>query len=192
MPLFEASFADAGSLSRDWIAAPGMTASEGVLTFAPDSHEGVCVARTRQAGFRDFVLTAEVRIIRSAVALVVRAIGPDQYYMIQFDLANDPSVVWFHTFTPTAENGYRLALVPSAHVPREGEWHRMRIVANRSRFDVLLGDIGGPLLPCASWTDALNTFEDGAVGLWEHGGEAGAYRALRVDALTDDATSPAI
>jgi hypothetical protein len=185
MPLFESSFADAESLSRDWIAAPGMTASGGVLTFAPDAHRGVCVARTREAGFRDFILTADVRIVRFAVAVVVRAIGPDQYYMIQFDLANDPSVVWFHTFTPTATNKYRLGRIPSAHVPREGEWHRMRVVANGPRFDVFLGDIGGPLLPCASWTDALNTFDEGAVGVWQHGGEAGQYRAFHVEALTE-------
>ena len=90
----------------------------------------------------------------------------------------------FHTFTPAAEGGYRLELVPSAHVPLVGVWHRMQVVANENAFDVFIGEPGGPLHHCASWQDRLRTFRQGAVGVWEHGGEAGEYRALRVETLT--------
>lgn len=180
-PLFEAYFVDPDTLSRDWIPAPGMSVQSGVLTFAPRDHEGFCVGVTQRNDFRDFALTADVRILRSTVGLVLRAEGPGQYYMVQFDLANNDAVVWFHTFTPSAERGYRLELVPSAHVPRPGEWHQMRVVVNGPAFDVLLGDSGGPLRHCASWVDPLETYKQGAVGVWEHGGEAGEYRAFRVD-----------
>jgi hypothetical protein len=60
--------------------------------------------------------------------------------MVQFDLANNPSVVWFHTFTPSADEGYRFELVPSAVVPRAGAWHRMRVVVRGDAFEVLLGE----------------------------------------------------
>jgi hypothetical protein len=48
---------------------------------------------------------------------------------------------------------------------------------------VFLGDIGGSLRHAASWEDPKRTYEEGAVGVWEHGGEAGEYRALRVDGI---------
>src|SRR5687768_11758893 len=184
MALFEESFADPAKLSHDWIVAPGMAVRKGVLEFSPGPDEGFCVGVTRRTDFRDFSITADVRIVSRAVGLVLRAAAPGQYYMVQFDLANNPSVVWFHTFTPAAEGGYRLELVPSAHVPRVGVWHRMRVVARENAFDVFIGEPGGPLHHCAWWQDQLRTFREGAVGVWEHGGEAGEYRALRVEALT--------
>jgi hypothetical protein len=104
--------------------------------------------------------------------------------MVQFDIANNPSVVWFHTFTPAAENGYRLELVPSALEPQLGVWYQMKVVANDNAFDVFLGEPGSALHHCASWRDRLRTFRHGAVGVWEHGGEAGEYRALRVESLS--------
>ena len=60
----------------------------------------------------------------------------------------------------------------------------MKVVANDDAFDVFLGEPGGPLHHCASWRDRFRTFRQGAVGVWEHGGEAGEYRTLRVEALT--------
>ena len=183
MTLFEAPVADQAKLTRDWVTCPGMAVRNGVLTFAPDRNEGHCVGLTRRADFRDCSVAADVRIVSGAVGLVLRAAAVGQYYMVQFDIANDPSVVWFHTFTPEARNGYRLELVPSALVPQKGVWHRMKVVANDNALDVFLGEPGGPLHHCASWKDRLRTFRQGAVGLWEHGGEAGEYRSLRVEAL---------
>lgn len=107
--------------------------------------------------------------------------------MVQFDLENDPSVVWFHTFTPFVRGGYRLERVPSEQVPQAGAWHRMRVVARDDTFQVFLGEVDGPLHHCASWHDPHKTYHEGAVGLWEHGGEAGEYRNLRVEVLTDEA-----
>lgn len=186
--LFEEPFTDPAKVSRDWITAPGMALQNGVLAFAPNFDEGYCVAVTRRNDFRDFSITADVRILRFAVGFVLRAVAPDQYYMVQFDLANNPSVVWFHTFTPSADGGYRQELVQSAHAPRPGDWFRMCVVARGDMFDVLLGEPGSALQHCASWQDREQTFREGAVGLWEHGGESGEYRALRVEAL---ATLPA-
>jgi|SRR5687767_526923 len=188
MALFEESFADPAKLSHDWIVAPGMAVRKGVLEFSPGPDEGFCVGVTRRTDFRDFSITADVRIVCAAVGLVLRAVGPGQYYMVQFDLANNPSVVWFHTFTPSVDGGYRVELVPSALVPQAGVWHRMSVVARGNAFEVLLGEPGGPLRHCASWTDSWHTYRQGGVGLWEHGGEAGEYRALRVEeAATVDA-----
>jgi hypothetical protein len=181
--LFEEPFADPAKLRRDWIVAPGMAVRNGVLAFAPDHEEGCCAGVTRQDEFRDFSITADVRIVNAAIGLVLRAIAPSQYYMVQFDLANDPSVVWFHTFTPFADGGYRLERVRSALVPRAGDWCRMRVVVRGNMFDVLLGEPGSTLQHCASWQDQETTYRRGAVGVWEHGGEAGEYRALRVEAL---------
>lgn len=183
MALFEESFADPAKLSHDWIVAPGMAVRNGVLTFAPGHDEGYCVGVTRRADFGDFAITADVRIVGAAVGLVLRAGDPGQYYMFQFDLAHNPSVVWFHTFTPSADGGYRVELVPSAIVPQAGGWHRMSVVARGYRFKVLLGEPDGPLRHCASWEDSWHTYRQGAVGVWEHGGEAGEYRALRVEEL---------
>jgi hypothetical protein len=183
MTLFEESFEDQAKLSREWATAPGMVVRNGVLAFSPDRDKGFCVGVTRREDFCDFSLAIDVRIVSRAVGLVLRAAGPGQYYMVQFDIANDPSVVWFHTFTPSAKGGYRVELVQSALVPEIGVWHRMKVVANDNAFDVYLGEPGGPLQHCASWQDRLRTFRQGAVGVWEHGGEAGEYRALRVETL---------
>ena len=183
MVLFEETFADPEQLPHDWVVAPGMAVKNGVLTFSPGRDAGFCVGLTRRTDFRDFSMTADVRIVRAAVGLVLRASSPDHYYMVQFDLANNPSVVWFHTFIPSANEGYRLELVPSTLVPRAGVWHRMRVVVRDAAFEVLLGEPGGPLQRCASWRDSWQTYQRGAVGVWEHGGEAGEYRALRVEDL---------
>jgi hypothetical protein len=42
-----------------------------------------------------------------------------------------------------------------------GVWHRMKVVANDSAFDVFLGEPGGSLHHCASWSDPLRTFREG-------------------------------
>ena len=184
MTHFEESFTDLASLTKDWILAPGMTVQNGILTFAPGHDEGFCVGVTRRTDFLDCSISVDVRIVNAAVGLVLRHVGPGQYYMVQFDLANDPSVVWFHTFTPSADEGYRVELVPTAFAPEVGVWHGMRVDARGDTFDVFLGDPGGPLHHCASWKDPHQTYRHGAVGVWEHGGEAGEYRAFRVDELT--------
>jgi len=183
-PLFEEPFADPSKLTRDWIVAPGMAVRDGVLIFAPGCDEGYCAGITRRDDFRDFSLKADVRIVTGAVGLVLRAVAPDKYYMIQFDVATNSSVVWFHTFTPSAERGYKLELVRSALVPRVGDWYRMQVVVRGSVFDVLLGEPDSMPQHCASWQDREQTYMQGAVGVWEHGGERGEYRALRVEALT--------
>ena len=181
-PLFEEPFNDPKTLARDWNATPGMIVRRRVLQFAPDD-QGFFLGVTRRSDFSDFALTVDIRIVRRAAGLVLRAVAPDRYYMIQFDIANDPSVVWFHTFTPAATSGYRLKRVRTRHVPREGEWHRMRIVAHGHRFEVFLADAGGPLHFCALWEDSEHAYAQGAIGMWEAGGEAAEYRALRVDPL---------
>ena len=183
MVLFEEPFADQGKFIRDWIPGPGMSVRQRVLEFSPDHSECYCVGLTRRQDFRDFSLTVDVRLVRAAVGLALRAVAPGQYYMVQFDLENDPSVVWFHTFTPTVEEGYRLERVQSAQALRAGEWQRMRVLARDDAFEVLLGEIDGPLHHCASWQDRDRTYREGAVGVWEHGGEAGEYRNLRVETL---------
>ena len=183
MLLFQENFSNPVTLTENWIVAPGMSVRNGSLMFAPDHDEGFCAGVTRRNDFRDFSLTADVRIVRSAIAFVLRARSTVEYYMVQFDLANDRTVVWFHTFTPSADEGYRLEQVPSAHVPEAGVWHRMRVVARDNEFEVLLGAAGGELQHCASWQDRERTYAQGAVGFWEHGGEAGEYRGLRVEAM---------
>jgi len=183
MILFEDQFSDPTTLTRDWIAGRGMAVQDGVLTFSPDHQAGFCPALTRRDDFEDFLISTDVRIVSGAVGLVLRAVAPEQYYMVQFDITNDPTVVWFHTFTPSAEEGYRVELVPSTHVPAPGAWHRMAVIARGEAFDVLLGPADGPLKHCGSWRDPERTYSRGAVGLWEHGGEAGEYRRLRVEAL---------
>src|SRR5688500_13954723 len=100
MSLFEEPFSDPTKFARDWVIGPGMAIHNGVLAFSPGYDEGYCVGTTRRTDFRDFSLAADVRIVCGAVGLVLRAVGPTQYYMVQFDLANNPNVVWFHTFTP--------------------------------------------------------------------------------------------
>ena len=160
-----------------------MAVRNGVLAFSPGHDEGYCAGVTRQHDFGDFCITADVRIVSGTVGLVLRAVAPGQYYMVQFDLANNPSVVWFHTFSPSADRGYRLEKVRSALAPRAGDWYRMRVVVHGNTFDVFLGEPGSTLQPCASWQDREHTYQQGAVGVWEHGGEAGEYRALRVEAL---------
>src|SRR5262245_10532101 len=101
MATFDESFLEPTKLMSNWIVAPGMAAQNGVLTFSPDHGKGWCAGLTRRNDFRDFSLTSDVRVVCGTVGFVLRAAGPDQYYMVQFDLANNPSVVWFHTFTPT-------------------------------------------------------------------------------------------
>src|SRR5688572_14848987 len=127
MLLLEETFADPTKFTSNWLTAPGMSVAGNVLTFAPEHGNGYCVGVTRRGGFRDVSVTSDVCIVRSAIGFVLRASGPHEYYMIQFDLKNDPSSVWFHTFTKMEECGYRLELVPSPHVPRESDWHTMRV-----------------------------------------------------------------
>ena len=187
MILFEEPFSDPTKLARDWVIGPGMAIRNGVLAFSPGHGEGYCIGTTRRSDFRDFSLSADVRIVRAAVGLVLRAVGPSQYYMVQFDLANNPAVVWFHTFTPDAEEGYHLEMVPSLVVPRAGAWHRMRVVVRGAAFEVSLGEPEGALHHCASWRDSNETYRQGAVGVWEHGGESGEFRGLRVDTFDESA-----
>ncbi len=59
----------------------------------------------------------------------------------------------------------------------------MRVLARGDAFDVFLSEMDGPLRHCASWQDRDRTYHEGAVGVWEHGGEAGEYRHLRVETL---------
>ena len=183
MELFAEPFTDQEKLLRDWIPGPGMSVRHGVLEFSPDHRQGYCVGLTQRRDFRDFSLTIDVRIVRAAVGIALRAVAPGQYYMVQFDLKNDPSIVWFHTFTPSVDEGYRLERVQSAQTPRTGEWQRMRVLARGDAFQVFLGEMDGPLQHCASWRDPDRTYQEGAVGLWEHGGEAGEYRNLLVETL---------
>ena len=103
MLLFQEPFVDPAKLTRDWIVGPGMAIRDGVLVFAPGHDDGYCVGVTRRRDFSDFSITVDVRIVCAAVGLVLRAVGPGEYYMVQFDLANNPAVVWFHTFTPFAD-----------------------------------------------------------------------------------------
>ena len=157
MTLFEEPFTDpnklveTGSLAQEW---PFGTERR----LRARARQGYCIGVTRRNDFRDFSIAVDVRIVSRAVGLVLRAAAPGQYYMVQFDLANNPSVVWFHTFTPAAEGGYRLELVRSTRVPQVGAWHRMRIVVKDNLFDVFLGEPGGPLDHCASWKDQRRTF----------------------------------
>ena len=72
---------------------------------------------------------------------------------------NNPSAVWFHTFTPKVEGGYRLDLVPSALVPRTGVWHRMNVVARGHAFQVFLSGEDGPLRYCAFRVDELTSVD---------------------------------
>jgi hypothetical protein len=185
MILFEEPFADSEKLTRDWVVASGMTIRHGVLAFCPGPAEGYCLGLTRRTDFLDFTITADVRIVSGAAGLVLRAVGAGQYYMVQFDLANDPSVVWFHTFTPSVEEGYRVELVPSAIVPLAGEWYRWQVTVRAATFDVRLSEQGKPFERCASWRDLNETYRQGAVGVWEHGGEAGEYRDLRVESIEE-------
>src|SRR5918999_5541555 len=76
--VFQDSFKNAAALERDWIVAPGMEAHDGVLAFSPGHYQGFCVGLTRRADFRDIAVTVDVRIVCSAVGLVLRAVGPDQ------------------------------------------------------------------------------------------------------------------
>jgi hypothetical protein len=181
--LFEASFVDPAAFGRDWIVTPGMTLRNGVLAFGPAFDAGRCAAITRRNDFSDFAITADVRIVSGAAGLVLRAAAPDKCYMVQFDLANDPAVVWFHTFSPSAYDGYRLELVRTALVPKLAARYRMKVVVRGYAFDVFLAEFGGTLQHCASWQDREQTYRQGAVGVWAHGGEASEYRALRVEAL---------
>jgi hypothetical protein len=183
MILFEEPFADSAKLTRDWLVASGMTIRHGVLAFYPGPADGYSIGLTRRNDFLDFTITADVRIVSRAAGLVLRAVGPGQYYMVQFDLANNPSVVWFHTFTPSVEQGYCVELVPSATVPRAGEWYRWQVTVRGATFDVRLSEPGEQFELCASWRDLNDTYRQGAVGVWEHGGEAGEYRALRVESI---------
>ena len=185
MILFEEPFSDPTKLARDWVIGPGMVIRNGVLVFAPGHDEGFCLGTTRRADFGDFSLAADVRIVRAAIGLVLRAVSATQYYMVQFDLANNPGVVWFHTFAPGVDEGYRLELVPSLAVPRTGAWHRMRVDVRGAGFDVYLGESEETLQHCASWKDSHETYRRGAVGVWEYGGESGEYRRLRVDTLDE-------
>ncbi len=181
--LFEASFVDQATFGRDWIMAPGMALRNGVLAFRPAFDAGRCASITRRNDFSDFAITADVRIVSGAAGLVLRAVGPDSYYMVQFDLANDPAVVWFHTFTPSAYDGYRLELVRTALVPKLAARYRMKVAVREYAFDVFLAEPGAALQHCASWQDREKTYRQGAAGIWAHGGEASEYRALRVEAL---------
>jgi hypothetical protein len=186
MTLFEELSADQTKLIRDWVPGPGMAVRNGVLTFAPARSQGYCVGVTRRSDFRDFSLAADVRIVSGAVGLVLRAAAPGQYYMVLFDLANNPPSFGFTPSHPQLRAAIGLELVPSAHVPLVGVWHRMQVVAKENAFDAFIGEPGGPLHHCASWQDQLRTFRQGAVGVWEHGGEAGEHRALRVETLTHE------
>jgi hypothetical protein len=64
----------------------------------------------------------------------------------------------------------------------------MRLLARGAAFDVFLGEMDGPLHQCASWQDRNRTYQEGAIGVWEHGGEAGEYRNMHVETL-DGATA---
>ena len=184
MILYSETFADSSSFEAGWEAGPGMTVSNGVLHYEPHWSAGFCPSMTTRNDFQDFMLTVDFRIVRSAAGVIVRGVDRERYYMIQYDLANTPSVVWFHTFTPEADDGYRVELVRANTVPVDDAWYRLAIIVQGFTFHVLLGTPGESLRPAATWRDTRETYRAGAVGVWEHGSEAAEFRSLRVESLS--------
>lgn len=106
-------------------------------------------------------------IVASPSALTYGLCAPP--WVSCFEPSVPSSTTWSNSISPTTR-------------PSSG-FTPLSVVARGNKFEVFLGEPDGPLRYCASWEDSWHTYRQGAVGVWEHGGEAGEYRSLRVEEL---------
>jgi len=180
----------AGSeLSEAWRThPPPITVQEGILRFAP-VHLSQLV--THRSDFTDFVLSVDVRLVHRTAGIIVRWKSPQEYYMIQVGLPNDPEsdkVGWFHVFSPK-HCGWHRDDLSGGRSPVENKWYQHRLKVKDFGVSLSLqernGDnsLGEPLIDELAWHDPDQSFREGAIGFWECTGEKAEFRHLEVAPL---------
>lgn len=92
----------------NWSGHETASANDGTLSFAPQRYDSPVLV-TKRSDFADFRMTVKTRIVSGAVGLVLRYQDPDDYYMVQFDIApgEDGDKAWFHAFSNQYEALYQ-------------------------------------------------------------------------------------
>lgn len=165
--LFEEDF-DKGIDKKVWNPHENWKVVDGALDWvAPNAWS---VGYTVRDDFTDFFMFSDVKIGTNA-AFIVRVKDDKSYYMFQYDLTGDPNVIWWHTFSPKLPNGYVVDNLPAEIVPKTGKWYHWKLIAQGYHFELYLAELGKELELAGKWDDKEKTFDGGAIGFWQYGGE---------------------
>lgn len=177
---------DSDTLADHWVPETAVSIHDGILDI--DVPQWGFHLVTKEQGFEDFVLSAEVRDISgSGIGLIARWNSPVNYYMINVRVHrtddHSPHAV-FHIYSEdNSEKGYsgsnRESISIDDHEFDYEVWYQVELRAKGNRLTLSLGDIGGPLHKCFVM-EVKNRFPSGAVGFFQEEGSHGEYRNFEV------------
>ena len=170
--IFQDALDNEEHLNKYWHLDPGMQVVNGVLDFTPKKNSGFCMGVTKNEEFSDFTMICDLKIVLYTASIVVRHQNSERYYMIQYSL-RDPGKIKFNTFTPEADCGWKTRLIDTEFFPKEGEWFTIKVTIRGYDFSVFFGSSPTSLKPAGNWTDHDKAYDQGAIGLWQYGGEDG-------------------
>jgi len=179
--LFEEDF-EKGIDENVWNAHESWKVVDGVLDFATAS--GWNIGYTVKDDFTDFFMFADVKEVSdgATAGFAVRVQDDQNYYMFQYSFREDPNVLWWHIF----KDGNLLSVdqTPIEIQPLEpDEWYRWKLIAKGYHFELYMDKSDKELKLAGTWDDKNETFDSGAIGFWEDGGEHGQYDNVLVTDL---------
>ena len=178
-------------LAEHWRPQTAVKVENGVVDFDVPQWGFHLVTK---ADFTDFVMKVDV-CDRSGngIGLIARWQSPVEYYLVQIhsdDQANQSPHAEFCTFHKANADHYGSADRQSMSFANGTPsfvcetWYRVQLDAAGPRFTLSVGEISGPLHPCATWTDSKQRFRSGAVGLFQAEGSHGEYRNFELRSAT--------
>ena len=126
-----------------------------------------CVGYTVRDDFTDFFIFADIKIGTNA-AFAVRVQDDGSFYMFQHDHLDKPDCIWWHTFS---HGDYVVDTIPAEIQLEAGKWYQWKLIAEGYHFELYLAELGKELELAGTWDDKEKTFDSGAIGFWQHGGE---------------------
>jgi len=178
--LFEEDF-EKGIDKDVWNAHESWKVVDGVLDFATAS--GWNLGYTVKDDFTDFIMFADVKECSdgATAGFAIRVQDDQNYYMFQHSFREDPNVLWWHIFK---DGNFTVEQTPiKTQPPEPDEWYRWKLIAKGYHFELYIGKSDKDLKLTGTWDDKNKTFDRGAIGFWEDGGEHGQYDNVLVTDL---------
>jgi len=138
---------------------------DGVLDWT--APEAWSVGYTVKNDFTNFFMFADIKIGTNA-AFAVRVQDDQNYYMFQYDIAWDPNLTFWHRFI---NGNVEVEELPVEISPEVDKWYRWKLIAEGYHFELYIGESDEELELAGTWDDEGETFDSGAIGFWQYGGE---------------------
>lgn len=178
-------------LADHWVPQTAVAIRNGIVDIAVPQWGFHLV--TKEQGFEDFVLTAEVRDVSGGgIGLITRWNSPINYYMtnVRAHRSKDhPPRAFFHVFSEHhPEKHYAAAARTEVELVGDAEfdcesWYQVELRAAANKLTLSVGEVGGEVKECCEWVDANRTFPSGAVGFFQAEGSHGEYRNFEVKSI---------